>query len=146
MLALTALLPLGIKAWSRPVPPAVVSSCAVDQIAFTTTFEKGSAVDILPDDEACGATPKLCRARFSANGMDRANDDFYRLLDGMAAESANGLRLWAGIEQNSESYYFWILPLELAEKVLAGQPFSGCAQPMESEFQRFLLVDSLSLP
>ncbi|MDK2980473.1 MAG: hypothetical protein PWQ55_820 [Chloroflexota bacterium] len=145
MLVMTALLPLAIMAWSQPSAANVVS-CAADQMAFTTTFEKGSYVDILPDEADCGAVPSLCRARFSANGMDRVNDDFYRLLDGMAAQSANGLRLWAGIEQNSQSYYFWIMPLELTENVAGGQPFSGCAQPMESEFQRYLLVDSVSLP
>jgi hypothetical protein len=146
MLVLTALLPLGILTFSMS-PATATFSCADGQVAFTTRVEKGAYVDILVDETAaCGAAPNLCRARFNANGMDRANDDFYRMLTGMTADSGSGLRLWAGVDRNAVEYYFWAVPLELTANLQDGITFSGCAQQIESQYQRLLLVKSISQP
>ena len=146
MLFLTALLPLGILAFSVP-PAAAVLPCADGQIAFTTSVEKGAYADILAEESAeCGAAPNLCRVRFTANGMDRANDDFYSKLANMSENSGIGLRLWAGVERNSAEYYFWAVPLDLTANLQDGRIFSGCAQEIESQFQRLLLVESISQP
>ena len=146
MLFLTALLPLGVLAFSVP-PVTTALPCADGQIAFTTRVEKGAYVDILADESAaCGAAPNLCRARFSANGMDRANDDFYRMLANMSADSGSGLRLWAGVERNTAEYYFWALPLDMNANLRDGITFSGCAQEVDSQYQRLLMVESISQP
>jgi hypothetical protein len=57
-----------------------------------------------------------------------------------------GLRFWAGIEQTSGEYYFLSMPLDLAAGVASGQVFSGCAQLVNSQYQRLLLVDSVIHP
>jgi hypothetical protein len=146
MLVLTALLPLGILAFSTSSAVNAVS-CAAGQLAFTTRIEDGAYVDILPDEsDACAGTPSLCRTRFTSNGMDKANDDFYRLLAQMAAQSNLGLRLWAGVEQNTAEYYFWAVPLDLAANIQDGMTFSGCAQEIDSQYQRLLMVKSISQP
>jgi hypothetical protein len=146
MLVLTALLPLGILAFSS-TPTTTLPPCADGQIAFTTRVEKGAYVDIFADESgSCGATPELCRARFAANGMDQANDDFYRMLVDLSAQSDGGLRLWAGVEQNTSEYYFWTAPLDLTTKLSDGVTLSGCAQEIDSQFQRLLVVQSLSQP
>ena len=146
MLVLTALIPPGILAFSSS-PITTTLSCAEGQRAFTTRVENGAYVDILAEESAeCGATPELCRARFTANGMDRANDDFYSLLAEMSEQIESGLRLWAGVEQNTNEYYFWTMPLDLSVNLRDGMTFSGCAQEMHSQFQRLLVVQSISLP
>jgi hypothetical protein len=146
MLVLTVLLPLGILAFSMSSAVNAVS-CADDQLAFTTRIEDGAYVDILPDESgACAGTPTLCRTRFTSNGMDQANDDFYRLLVELAAQSDGGLRLWAGVEQNSGEYYFWAAPLDVSANFRDGATFTGCAREIDSQYQRLLLVSSISQP
>jgi len=146
MLVMTVLLPLGILAFSTSSAVNAVS-CADDQLAFTTRIEDGAFVDILPDESgACAGTPTLCRTRFTSNGMDQANDDFYRLLAQMAAEAETGIRLWAGVEQNTAEYYFWAAPLDLGAYLQDGMPFSGCAREIDSQYQRLLLIESISQP
>ena len=146
MLVLAALLPLVILAFGTP-PEVQPRSCAAGQIGFTTQIEDGAIVDILPEEsEVCAGSPALCRTRFISNGMDQANDDFYRLLADMSAQSNSGLRLWAGVERNTEEYYFWAAPLELAANLESRTTFSGCARLVESQYQRLLQVESISQP
>ena len=146
MVFLTMLLPLAILAFGVDSAP-IKTQCETGLIPYETRLVEGAYVDILLDENAvCGAVPDLCRSRFTANGMDRANDDFYRLLAEMSLKSENGLRLWAGIERNSGEYYFWAMPVDLTAELRDGTPFSGCAQAVESQYQHLLLVESIQQP
>ncbi|BBB47909.1 hypothetical protein [Pelolinea submarina] len=146
MVFLTMLLPLAILAF-RADSTSVKAQCETGLVPYEARLVEGAYVDILPDENAiCGPAPDLCRARFTANGMDQANDDFYRLLAEMSRQSEDGLRLWAGIEKNSGEYYFWAMPLDLAADLRNGTTFSGCAQGVESQYQHLLLVESILQP
>jgi hypothetical protein len=146
MVFLTMLLPLAILAFSTD-SASVKAQCDNGLIRYEARLVEGTYVDILPDENAvCGSAPDLCRARFTANGMDQANDDFYRLLAEMSRQSEDGLRLWAGIEKNSGEYYFWAMPLNLTTDWRDGTMASGCAQRVESQYQHLLLVESILQP
>ena len=146
MIFLTMLLPLAILTFSAD-STSVKTQCETGLIPYEARLVEGTYVDILPDENAvCGPAPDLCRARFTANGMDQANDDFYRLLAEMSRQSENGLRLWAGIERNSGEYYFWAMPVDLTTELRDGTTFSGCAQAVESQYQHLLLVESILQP
>jgi hypothetical protein len=124
--------------------PFKETPCKENQVSVNLRIEQGSFIDILPNGYlACGLAPKLCQETFSSNGVDQANDDFYNRLVDLSGESEIGFRFWAGVEWNSRQYYYFILPLNLAENISAGQAFVGCAEEINTHYQKALKVVSV---
>lgn len=115
--------------------------CGNDLMAVSVEYANGSYVDILPDDlETCSASPELCFSTFASHGVDQTTDDFYNLLVDIAEESAEGIRVWAGVEWNSNQYAFIILPIDQVGGTLSNKRFNACAQSIETQFQRVLKI------
>lgn len=119
-------------------------SCSEDRIVYTARYDQGAYVDILPDDStACGMSPSLCLSDFEKKGMDKTTDDYFNALVDLGRNSESGIRLWAGVDWNSGQYYYFILPLDLAPGTASGRSFSGCAQGLETQYQRILMIESV---
>ena len=123
----------------------VEMACEGDLVPFTLDYFQGTYVDLLPDEDiSCGISPDLCLSRFAGNGTQKSNDEFYNKLVELGEASSQGVRVWAGIEWESGQYQFMVLPLELAEDTVSGQRFNGCAERIETQFQRILKVVSIN--
>ena len=119
-------------------------TCRGELMPVTLDYANGAYVDLLHDeDNNCGASPELCLSRFADNGTQKSNDEFFNKLVELGGDSTQGLRVWAGIEWQSGQYYFMVLPLELADETIPGQSFNGCAQLIQTQFQRILKIDSI---
>ena len=120
------------------------AECVGSLAAVEVEYSWGTYVDILPDEaENCGSSPELCFSTFAGYQVEQANDDFYMLLVNMAEESAQGIRVWAGVEWASGQYAFIILPLDLAADTASNQRFSACAESIETQFQRVYNIQSI---
>ena len=121
--------------------------CQGELMPVTLDYTNGTYVDLLPDEEDdCGASPELCLGRFASNGTQKSNDEFFNKLVELGEDSPQGLRVWAGVEWQSGQYFFMALPRELADEAIPGQHFNGCAQYIETQFQRILKVVSIETP
>ena len=120
--------------------------CRNGLTAIQTEYTNGSFIDILPDeDENCGKSPKLCISVFERNGRDKKTDDFYNLLVELAEDSSRGIRFWAGVNWFSGQHAFMVLPLDTVDEIQSNQRFNGCAEALETEFQRVRIIEILNV-
>ena len=62
----------------------------------------------------------------------------------MAEESGEGIRVWAGLDWTSGQHAFMVLPLDMANQTQPNQRFNGCAEALETEFQRVRKIDFIN--
>lgn len=132
--------PPAVLQLNRPVQTLPVA-CGLNEMVVNAQYTHGSFVDILPEGSPdCGRSPRLCLSVFEKGGMEKSVDDFFVKLTELAVSEPGGLRLWAGIEYASQGYYFLAMPIDMTEGTQAGLRFSGCAEKIETRFQRILLL------
>lgn len=135
--------PLLILNLRKSQEAAKLAECDGALTAVQVEYPHGSYVDILPDDStACGSAPEICLSRFASHGEDYQTDDFYNLLVDKAENSSLGIRVWAGVEWNSNQYAFILLPLDLTGSTESNQRYNACAHYSETQFQRVLEIQA----
>jgi hypothetical protein len=117
--------------------------CPADQIPFSFYLYKDSYVDITPQSSApCGKVPNICLEDFKQNGVDKTNDDFYRMLVDWAETNPGGIRLAAVNNLLTSEYYFVVGPINGFSTMKSDKLFSGCAINIHSQFQKVLWMQS----
>jgi len=130
----------------RKEPELLQISCPAGQLPVAFNMNPGAYADILPDSGPCGNLPTLCLAGFEANGVDKNTDDFFRTLVLLARESKTGIRVAAIVNLVSNQYGFAVIPLELTTSGSGTGLLQGCAEKVETEFQRIFLLRTWAVP
>ncbi len=127
----------------RKAPEIQQVSCPSGQLPVAFQIHPGSFADILPDSEQCRGLPTLCLSDFEANGVDKRTDDFFRKLVSLAVGSLAGIRIAATVNLVSDQYGFVVIPLEWIHSGVGTGLLQGCAEELETEFQRIFFISRL---
>jgi hypothetical protein len=144
VLALTVLLP-PVTLRASTLPAQDEPFCTEEQRPFVIRVNPGSYIDLVTDkNTACGLAPEICHNDFVEHNTELYIDDFYQHLDALAASTQGGIRVIPTINLLDGYFQYFVAPDEFIVERAPGELYSGCAARIQTEGQRFFLVESIS--